>query len=98
MKKLSIILGILLFCSQAVFADGYVVFHSSNVGTSSAIYVINNEEDNITYSVGNTGTCVTGISLRISVPIKKGQRFQLNYTSSSGARLFFIYAEGAKND
>lgn len=79
-------------------ANGYIVFHSSSPQTTCAIYLINLQENTITYALGNTGTCVAGVSLRLYVPIKKGQKFQINYTSSYQARLFFIYAQGEKND
>lgn len=76
-------------------ADGYVVLQTDHSGTTASIITVGPTANR---GVGNTGTCVTGVVLKVTAKIRKGQEFTVNYNNATNLILYFVYAEGNKND
>ena len=73
-------------------ADGYVCLRKSgNAGEYIKIY-------NVTSKIGSMGISQTGgFDIPVTVPVSKGDTFQITYTTSGATNYFrFVYANGAK--
>ncbi len=73
-------------------ATGYACLQSSQPNTTATI--MTKTSTSINKGAGGTGTCVVGVVLKISVPVQKGQQFQITYTNSANLSIYFVYAEG----
>jgi len=78
-------------------ADGYIAFSKTASASGQYILIHVYNEGNVVYSVNNFSS--GGNPLRITVPIKKDQRFQVSYTTGGATLLFrFIYAVGSESE
>lgn len=73
-------------------ANGWVVIEKATAGTGQWISVYNNTGSGVGFNIAYYSS---GYGIRISVPVSKGDEFQVNYSLTGSTSVFrFVYAVG----